>query len=329
MNRREFISLIGGAAVWPVAARAQQGDRMRRIGALMNYGEDDPDSRVRLPALLQGLDKLGWMVGRNLTIDYRWDIIDVDRARAAATELVALGPDVILANSTPAVQGLQTVTRTVPSVFTLVTEPVAQGFVQSLARPDGNLTGFSYLAPTVGGKWFDLLTQIAPSVSRAAFIFNPPASPYGGLFYGSIQQNAARFNVKTALVPIQESGELERVLADLGHEPGGGLIVDPDNFTSYYRGPIIDLAARYRLPAIYSRRFFASAGGLMAYGVDDVEHFRQVAVYLDRILRGAKPADLPVQEPTKFELVINLKTAKALGLIVPPSLLAVADEVIE
>jgi putative ABC transport system substrate-binding protein len=295
----------------------------------MNYAENDADSQVRLNAFLQGLDRLGWSVGRNLTIYYRWGIISVDRARAAAAELLGLSPDVIVANSTPAVQGLLSVTRSVPAVFTLVTEPVAQGFVESLARPGGNLTGFSYLAPTMGGKWLDLLHEIAPGVTRVAFIFNPPASPYGGLFYGSIELAAGKFAAQTRLVPVHEPAEFEQVMTRLSSEPGGGLIIDPDNFTSSHRKLIVDLAARYRLPAIYSRRFFATAGGLASYGVDDDDHFRQVATYVDRILRGEKPADLPVQQPVKFELVINMKTAKALGLTIPETFLVRADEVIE
>jgi putative ABC transport system substrate-binding protein len=331
MRRREFIAGLGGAvasaAASPIAARAQRG--MRRIGTLMLYAENDPDSQIRLTALLQGLDRLGWTVGRNLAIDIRWSIFDVDRARAAATELLALAPDVVLANGITAVQGVLPVARTVPVVFTLITEPVAQGFVQSLARPGGNLTGFSYLAPTVGGKWLDLLKEIAPSVTRVAFIVNLPSSPYGGLFFGSIQLANARFSAQTMLVPVQEPAEFEPIMARLGGEPGGGLIIDPDAFTSIHRRLIVELAARYGLPAIYPRHFFVTEGGLASYGVDDAEHYRQVAAYLDRILRGEKPADLAVQQPTKFELVINLKTAKALGLTIPETLLATADEVIQ
>jgi putative ABC transport system substrate-binding protein len=302
---------------------------MRQIGALMPYAENDPDSQVRLTALLQGLDRLGWTAGRNLAIDIRWSIFDIDRARAAATELLALAPDVMLANGITAVQGTLAVTRTVPCVFTLVTEPVAQGFIESLAHPRGNLTGFSYLAPTVGGKWLELLKEIAPLITRVAFIIHQPSSPYGGLFYGSIQLANAKFSAQTMFVPVQEPAEFEQVMAKLGGEWGGGLIIDPDAFTSIHRKLIVELAARYRMPAIYPRRFFATDGGLASYGIDDVEHYRQVAVYIDRVLRGEKPADLPVQQPTKYELVINLKTAKGLGLSIPPNLLARADQVIE
>jgi putative tryptophan/tyrosine transport system substrate-binding protein len=329
MRRREFIAGLASAAAWPLASRAQQGQRMRRIGALMPYAENDPDSQIRIMALLQGLDRLGWTVGRNVAIDIRWSIFDVDRARAAAAELLALAPDVMLANGIAAVQGVLPVTHTVPIVFTLITEPVAQGFIESLAHPGGNLTGFSYLAPTLGGKWLDLLKEIAPLVTRVAFILNLPSSPYGGLFYGSIQLANARFSAQTMFVPVQEPAEFEQIMARLGGEPGGGLIIDPDAFTSIHRKLIVELAARYRLPAIYPRRFFATGGGLASYGVDDAEHYRQVAGYLDRILRGEKPADLPVQQPTKFELVINLKAAKALALTVPETLLVQADELIQ
>jgi putative ABC transport system substrate-binding protein len=329
MRRRELIVGLGIAAAWPLAARAQQGQRMRRIGALMPYAENDPDSQIRMMALLQGLDRLGWTLGRNVAIDIRWNIFDVDRARAAAVELLALAPDVMLANGITAVQGVLPVTRTVPVVFTLVTEPVAQGFVESLAHPGGNLTGFSYLAPTLGGKWLDLLKEIAPLVTRVAFILNLPSSPYGGLFYGSIQLANAKFSAQTMFVPVQEPAEFEQIMARLGGEPGGGLIIAPDAFTSIHRKHIVELAARYRLPAIYPRRFFATDGGLASYGVDDAEHYRQVAAYLDRILRGEKPADLPVQQPTKYELVINLRAAKALGLTVPETLLVQADELIQ
>jgi putative ABC transport system substrate-binding protein len=329
MRRREFIVGLGGAAAWPAISRAQQSDRVRRIGALMAWDESDPSSKIVLAALTQGLAKLGWTEGRNLAIDYRWNIFDVGRARAAATDLLALAPDVILANGTPAVQALQSLTHTVPAVFTLVTEPVAQGFIESLARPGGNLTGFSYLQPTVGAKWLELLKEIAPQVTRVAFINYPAGSPYGGLFYGSIQLAAARFAVQTMFVSVYEPSEFEQVMTRLGREPGGGLIVEPTAFMVINRKPILELAARYRLPAVYNKRSFATDGGLASYGVNDVEHYRQVAGYLDRILRGEKPADLPVQTPVKYETVLNMRTAKALGLDVPTSVLLRADEVIE
>jgi putative ABC transport system substrate-binding protein len=329
MRRRDFIAGLGGAAAWPLAGGAQQGQRVRRIGVLMAWDEDDPASRIVVAGLTQGLAKLGWTDGQNLTIDYRWGMFDVGRARAATLELLAKAPDVILANGTPSVQGVQSVTRTVPTVFTLVTEPVAQGFIESLAHPGGNLTGFSYLAPTIGSKWFELLKEIAPQVTRLAFIVYPPGSPYGGLFYGSIQLAAARIGVQTTLAPVYQPTEFEQVLAGFSREPGGGLIVNPEAFMATHRREIIALAARYSLPAIYFRRNFATDGGLVSYGVDDLEHFRQVSVYLNRILRGEKTTDLPVQQPIKFELVINRKTANVLGLTVPNTLLVNADDVIE
>jgi putative tryptophan/tyrosine transport system substrate-binding protein len=263
MRRRDFIAGLGGIAVaWPLAGQAQQSQRMRRIGVLMPYAENDPDSQIRLMALLQGLDRLGGTVGRSFAIDIRWSIFDVDRARAAAAELLALAPEVMLANGLSAVQGVLPLTRTVPVVFTLITEPVAQGIIQSLAHPGGNLTGFSYLPPTVAGKWLDLLKEIAPLVSRVAYAIYPPGSPYGGLFYGSIQLAAAKFSVETVMVPVNEPAEFEQVMARLGREPGGGLIVDPSAFMSIHRKLIVELAARYQLPAIYNRRFFATDGGL-------------------------------------------------------------------
>jgi putative ABC transport system substrate-binding protein len=329
IRRRDFISLFGCAAAWPIAARGQQEQRIRHLGALMPYGEHDPDSQANLTAFQQGLEKLGWIVGRNLSIVNKWGIVDFERARAASLELLTVTPDVILATGTPSVQGVLSVTRTIPTVFTLVTEPVAFGFVDSLARPGGNLTGFTYLAPGIAGKWLELLREIAPQVTRVGFVFNPPANPYGGLFYGAIQLAAAKFAIQTTSVPVHEPAEFEQVIAMVGREPGGGLIIGPDAFTSAHRRQIVELAARYRVPAVYSRRFFATDGGLVVYGVDDNEHFSQVATYTDRILRGEKPADLPVQGPSRYGLVINLKTAKALGLEIPPQLLARADEVIE
>jgi len=330
MQRREFITLLGSAAAaWPLVARAQQSQRMRRIGVLMQYTENDPDSQARRAGLEADLARLGWMIGRNLAIDYRWNNLTVIQARAAAAELLALAPDVILANTFPGVQALFAATRTVPVVFTFITLPAAQGWIESQAHPGGNMTGFTYLEPPIAGKWLDLLKEIAPRVTRVAYIFNPPAGAYAGLFYGSIEPSAARFGIETALVAVNEPADFERAIAAHAREPGGGMIIDPDSFTSLHRRLIIDLAARYHLPAIYSRRFFTADGGLASYGVDDNDHFRQVASYLDRILRGEKPADMPVQQPTKFELLINKKTAEALGLGLPTTLLARADELIE
>jgi len=328
MRRREFITLVGAAAGWALAAWAQQPARTRRVGVLM-YLSRNPESEGRLAALQQSLERLGWTVGRDLTIDYRFNLIDLGQARAAAAELLALAPDVILAISTPALQGQLSVSRTVPVVFTNVAEPVAQGFVESLSRPGGNVTGFSSLPPSVGSKWMDLLKEIVPQVTRVGFIFNPPTNPYGGLFFGSIQLAATKYSVEAKLLPVYDPAEFDGLLTSFGREPGGGLIFGPDNFMAGYREPILELANRFRLPTIVGGRAYSMAGGLLYYGINDVDHTRQAATYIDRILRGAKPSDLPVQQPSKFELVINLTTAKALGLTVPPSLLARADEVIE
>jgi putative tryptophan/tyrosine transport system substrate-binding protein len=330
VRRREFITRLAGAVVmWPLAARAQQDQRIRRVGVLMFLPESDPESQVRLAAFRQGLEGLGWTVGRNLAIDYRWNTYDIDRGRAGAAELLALSPDVILAISTPALQGILSVSRTVPVVFTNISEPVAQGFAESLSRPGGIVTGFSHLAPTVGGKWMDLLKESAPHVSRVAFIFNPPSSAYGGLFFGSIQLAATRHSVQAKLLPVYEPAEIDEVLTTFGREPDGGLIIGGENFTLIHHRLIFELATRYRLPTIGSGRPMAMAGSLLCYGLDNVHHVRQAATYIDRILRGEKPAELPVQQPTKFELVINMKTAKALGFTIPETLLATADEVIQ
>jgi putative ABC transport system substrate-binding protein len=329
MNRREFIAGLGSTAAWPVVAWAQQPDRMRRIGVLMPWDEGDPLSKTVVAGLNQGLTKLGWSEGRNLSVDYRWAIVDVERGRAAAIDLLARTPDVILANATPAVQGLQSLAHAVPTVFTLVTEPAAQGFIESLARPGGNLIGFSYLPPTIGGKWLELLKEVALQIAHVAFLIYPSGSPYGGLVYGSIQVAAAKLGVKTTLAPICEPSEFERVLSIISREPGGGFIVNPEAFMANHRQEIIGLAAHFGLLAVYYRRIFATGGGLASYGLDDFEHFQQVATYLDRILRGEKPANLPVMQPTKFDLAINRKIAGALGLTIPQTLLATADELIE
>jgi putative ABC transport system substrate-binding protein len=331
MNRRDFISLLGGsaAAAWPLAAGAQQTERLRRIGVMMPYTSTDPYGQTRRTALEQDLAGLGWTLGSNLAIDYRWEMVNVAQSQTGAAELLELKPDVILAFGTPPLQALQALTRSVPVVFTLVSLAVAQGFVESISRPGGNITGFSYLEPPVAAKWLELLKEMAPGVTRIAYIFNLPSSPYAGLFYGSIEPIAPKFAVQTTAIAVNEPDDFEPVISKLARQPGGGLIIDPDGFTANHHRLIIDLAARYRLPAIYSRHHFADDGGLLVYGVDDADHFRQVAGYLNRILRGAKPAELPVQGPTKFELVINLKAAKAIGLKVPPLLLSRADAVIE
>jgi putative tryptophan/tyrosine transport system substrate-binding protein len=329
VKRREFIRLLGSAAAWPLAVRAQQPDRMRRVAVLINFAESDPGGQKRLAAFREVLQRRGWQIGTNLQIDYRWDVSNPERAQAATAKLMGLAPDVILANGTNALRAAQQATRMVPIVFTTVIEPVGQGFVASLAHPGGNTTGFSYLEASVGGKWLNVLKEIAPQVTRVSCMFDPQVGPYSvGISY-FVEEAARQLAVKYAAAPVFAPQEIEPLIAKLAREAGGGLIVSPDAFTVTHREQIIALAARYRLPAVYSERIFVAAGGLISYGGDYVEHFRQAASYVDRILRGDKPGDLPVQQPVKFELAINLKTAKALGLDVPPTLLARADEVIE
>ena len=329
MKRREFIAGISATAMWPLAARAQQGDRMRRVGVLIQYAESDAEGQVRLAAFREGLQKLGWTVGENLKIDYRWAVSTEERARSAAAELLGLSLDVIFANTTLPLRAVQQATRTIPIVFTTIMEPIGQGFVASLAHPGGNTTGFSYLEVSVGGKWLNLLKEIAPRITRVACMFNPHRGPYSVGISLFAQEAAQRLGVQYVAAPVFELTEIEPVMTTFAREPNGGLIVSPDAFTITHREQIIALAARYRLPAIYAERNFATGGGLVSYGADYVDHFRQAASYVDRILRGASPAELPVQQPTKYELVINLATAKALGLDIPPKLIALADEVIE
>jgi putative ABC transport system substrate-binding protein len=327
--RRKFIAALGGTAfVWPLAARAQQGDRVRRVGVMIVIAESDPESASWIAAFLEGLGKLGWTVGRNLQIDIRWGISDDEQARAATTELLRLAPDVILANSVVATRAAQQATQTVPIVFTAVSEPVAQGFVASVAHPGGNTTGFSNFEPSVGAKWLALLKEIAPRVTRVAVMFSSAGS-LSQLFYRSIEAAAPNLAVETVMAPVLGPAEIEAAMTTFGHDPGGGFIVLPDTLTTRHSKLIIDLAARYQLPVVYAFRLFAFAGGLMSYGPDLVDQFRLAAAYVDRILRGEKPGDLPVQQPTKFEFVVNLKTAKVLGLTVPLTLQAAADEVIE
>jgi putative ABC transport system substrate-binding protein len=333
MRRREFISLIGGATampsiLWPLAARAQQGERMRRVGVLMPYAANDPQAQARNAAFLQRLQQSGWSAGKNIQIDYRWSGGSEDDTRKYAAELVALAPDVIFASGSAAVEPLRRVTRTVPIVFSLVPDPVGAGFVESLARPGGNITGFSPWEFGIGAKWLELLKQIAPSVTRVAVLRDPAITAGIGL-WGAIQSVSPSFGVELRPVDVRDASEMERVLAGFAGSPNGGLMLTGSAWAIVHRDLIIALAARHRLPAVYYERYFAAAGGLISYGSDNVELFRLAAGYVDRILRGEKPADLPVQHPTKYDLVINLKTAKALGLTVPSTLLARADEVIE
>jgi ABC-type uncharacterized transport system substrate-binding protein len=330
MRRREFITLLGGAAVaWPLAARAQQPEQMRRIGVLMNRPTDDPEDRAYLAAFRQALQQLGWSEGRNVQlIDYRWASGDADRVRKYAAELVAFAPDVILAAGSPSVEALQRVTRTLPIVFVRVSDPVGGGFVDSLARPGGNVTGFMQYEYSFGGKWLELLKQIAPQVTRAAVLRNPDNRAGTGEF-AAIQSMAQSLGVELRPVDTRDAREIERAVAAFARSPNSGLIVTPSATTGGNRDLIVTLAARHKLSAVYADRSDITGGGLISYGPNAVDPFRRAAGYVDRILKGEKPADLPVQAPTKYELVINLKTAKALGLAMPPSVLSRADEVIE
>jgi putative ABC transport system substrate-binding protein len=328
LKRRDFIRLVGGAAGWPLVARAQQRERMRHIGVLMSFAADDPESQARLTAFAQGLQESGWSDGRNVRIDYRWSAGENERYRRNAAELVALKPDVILASGGASVAALQQVTRTVPIVFAQVTDPVGAGYVASLARPGGNATGFTQFEFGISGKWLELLKQIAPQVTRAAVIRDPTVGAGIGQL-AAIQSVAPSFGVELSAVGVSDAGEIERAITAFARDSNSGLIVVTGVSTATHRDLIVALAARYRLPAVYPYRFYATSGGLISYGPDTVDPFRRAAGYVDRILKGEKPADLPVQQPTKFELVINTRTAKALGLTIPPGMLAIADEVIE
>jgi putative tryptophan/tyrosine transport system substrate-binding protein len=328
MNRREFMTLLGGAAAaWPLAARAQ-GERMRRIGVLMNLTADDPESPARLAAFAQGLADLGWTIGRNLRIDYRWAAGDPERIRRDADELVALAPDLILSSGTPTVAALQKATRSVPIVFAQVVDPVGNGFVETLARPGGNITGFSVFEYGISGKWLELLKEIAPSVTRAAILRDLALASGSGQF-GALQSVAPSLGVELSPVGVGDAGAMERAVVAFARSPNGGLIVTASTLAVIHRELITRLAAEHRLPAVYHSSYYITSGGLISYGPNSIDPFRRAAAYVDRILKGEKPADLPVQAPTKYDLVINLKTAKALGLEVPASVLARADEVIE
>jgi putative tryptophan/tyrosine transport system substrate-binding protein len=330
MQRREFIAGLGSAAAWPVVARAQQPERMRRIGVLTVDEENDPETKAALSAFTRGLAELGWTDDRNLRMDVRWAGGNVDRMGMFAKELVDLQPDVILANATPPTAALQRETRTIPIVFVYVSDPIGSGFVASLARPGGNITGFTNHEPSMGGKWLQLLTEIAPGVKRAAIIFNPDIAPYVRSYYLPSFEAAARsLKVQPIVAPVYSDAEIETAIISLGRQPESVLVMAPDPFTFARRAPIILLAARNNVPAVYPYSFCVREGGLLSYGADVGDIFRRAAPYVDRILRGAKPADLPVQAPIKFQMAINLKTAKALGLTVPQSILLRADEVIE
>jgi ABC-type uncharacterized transport system substrate-binding protein len=327
MRRREFIALLGSTAVgWPLVARAQQPERMRRIGVLMNLAADDPEGQARSAAFLQALQQLGWSDGRNVRIDYRWAAGDAGHFQRYAEELLALAPDVILASATPSVQALQQATRTVPIVFAIVADPVGAGFVDSLARPGGNVTGFTPFEFAFGAKWLELLKEIAPHLTRVAVLRDFTIGPAQ---LSAIQAVAPSFGVELSPVGVRDAGEIERTIAAFARSSNGGLIVTASTSAIIHRELITTLAARNKLPAVYYTRYWVAGGGLMSYGPDFRDQFRRAASYVDRILKGEKPADLPVQAPTKYELVINLKTAKALGIEMPAGVLARADEVIE
>ncbi len=329
MTRREFITLLGGAAAaWPLAAGAQQAERMRRIGVLSGLGENDPEGRARVSAFQEGLEKLGWTEGRNLQIVVRWSGASADHLQALAAELVQLAPDVIVASATASLVALQKATSTIPIVFAQVTDPVGAGFVKSLARPGGNITGFTQHDFSIGVKWLELLKELSPRTEHVAIIYDP-GNPADIGYVRTISSSAPTFGVELSDHPVRDAVEIERAIGSVADKPNGGLVVLPGPSPSVHRDLVIELAERNHLPAVYAFRYWVARGGLASYGIDNIDLHRRAASYVDRILKGETPAELPVQNATKFALVINLKTAKALGLEVPPTLLARADEVIE
>jgi putative ABC transport system substrate-binding protein len=330
MKRREFITLFSSAAAWPLAAHAQQPERMRRMGVLMSYAENDREGRAWVAAFHEGFQKLGWTEGRNIRTDYRWATPDIELMQQFAKELVGLQPDLILSQNTPTTRALLQQTHTIPIIFGQVGDPVGDGFIAGLPRPGGNVTGFIGMEAAIAGKWLELLKEIAPRVARVAFLFNPAtAAGRGSYFVDPFKAAAPLFGVDAIAASVRDSSELESAVAALAREPNGGLIVMPDAFSNAHLAEIISLAARYRLPAVYAYRRFTELGGLLSYGNDPLDNFRRAASYVDRILKGEKPSELPVQVPVKFEMTINLKTAKTLGLDVPMLLQQLADEVIE
>jgi ABC-type uncharacterized transport system substrate-binding protein len=330
VKRRDFITLVGGAAAaWPLAARAQQGERIRRIGVLLNLSENDLEARRLITAFREALAQLGWSEGLNLRIDYRWAGGDIGRIRTFAKELMELSPDITVGYGTPVVVALQQITRSIPIVFLSVTDPVGQGLVASLTHPGGNITGFAVFEISLGTKWLEVLKQMTPGLKRVVTIYNPRTAPYFPLYLRAIEQAAPSFAVETIALEVHNDAEIERAISTAARQPGAGLIVMPDTFNMVHRQTTIGLAAQHRLPAIYYFPFFAREGGLISYGPDEIDMFRRTAGYVDRILKGAKASDLPVQQPIAFRLVINLKTAKALEVTVPDKLLVAADEVIE
>jgi len=331
MNRREFVTLLGVTAAWSLAARAQQtGERMRRIGVLSTFAESDPEAQSLVEALDQTLQELGWVEGRNLRIDRRWAAGNPGRIEGFVKTLIELEPDVFVAHGTPAVSALQKQTRNIPIVFVQVTDPIGAGFITNLAHPGGNITGFTTYEPSMVGKWGEMLKEMAPAISRIAFLFNPETAPYVmRYFQGPLETSARSLGLQPSSSPVHNTSKIESAITALARAPGGGLIMMPDTFNIVHRERIIALARQNKLPAISPYRFVVAEGGLISYGLDLIDLFRRTGGYVDRILRGAKPAELPVQAPTKYETTINLKTAKALGLAVPDKLLATADEVIE
>jgi len=331
MRRREFVTLLGGAAMsWPLAVRAQQMSGIQRIGVLMGYAENDREAQAFVAAFREALQRVGWTDGSNIRIDTRWAAPGNAEARQhLAAELVALKPDAILSHNTPTTSALLKETRTIPIIFAFVSDPLGSGFISSFARPGANVTGFAVLEPTMAGKWLELLKEIAPRLVRVGVLFDPATATYAEYYLRPVKAAALSLGVEVIAAPVRSPSELESTIAAQARAPNGGLVVMPDSFTSAHRAEITSLAARYRLPAVYPFRFFAELGGLLSYGNDQIDNFRRAATYADRILKGAKPSELPVQAPVKFELVINHKSAKALGLDVPPTLLARADEVIE
>jgi ABC-type uncharacterized transport system substrate-binding protein len=329
IGRRDLITLAGGAAAWPLAARAQQGERVRRIGFLQGLAESDPEAQARTAAFRQELEALGWTEGRNIRIDYRFAGGSAARVQAYAAELVNSAPDLIVAHSSPVVAALKQATNIIPIVIAVVNDPLGQGFVTSLARPGGNITGFAFVEFTMVGKWLELLKEMAPGVRRVALMFNPQTAPYYAIYLREFGTVPAPPATELAAAPVRDEAEIEAAIAAIAREPAGGLIAAADPFAVAHRALIMRLAQHHRLPAVYGLRQFVAEGGLMSYGPDTVDIVRRSASYVDRLLKGATPADLPIQQPTKFELAINLKTAKSLGLEVPPTLLARADEVIE
>ncbi|MBA3727251.1 MAG: ABC transporter substrate-binding protein [Armatimonadetes bacterium] len=329
MRRRKFLGLVGGAAAsWPLAVRAQHPDRMRRVALLVLYAENDPQGQTRAAAFRQGLESAGWTIGRNITVDYVWGTFNPDWTNSVTKELRRLAPDVVVVNSSTALDAIQSAAAATPIVFVAVSEPVAQGFVASLSHPGGNMTGLTNLEPSMGGKWIGLLKEIAPQVKKIAFLYNP-GNPGSRVTFQTAQSAAKAFSLDLADRPVSQPSDVEAVMTALGGEPNGAVIVPPDPLTVGFRKQILDLASSYKLPVVSAIRSFADEGGLLAYGVHIPDLFRQAGGYVDRILKGSKPGDIPVAQPVKFVLIINLKTAKALGLTVPAALLATADELIE